>query len=782
MNLHMYIMNGLRMNKFQLIKSLKMDPVFMMCRYLLIILSLILTGCKYSDEKAMVARTISWNYDDLILLDPADAKKPEQDIIALYTRIIGDSFQIRIDFVDLFSLNRADIYIPIDTNEGGSNSIFTVAGTIPFDIDWDYLIIMPAEGLVKVVDRNYLLVSGLELLISMDNSNDNLTISFNRNKLPINWNLSRIQVLCALKNKITVVEKTKPVFIDNPPPPKARVMFLFWNVFNAKTPSQTLRAWAGAHSGPLRDRHGLSYLIDAARNTNTPIFLMGLLNQDSISALDYIDSLSQIRELEKKGIIGLIDENLFFNVIYADETYPDDEAPRLINKIFDIYPNINFDWIAKTLNLSVLKDNFVNNNSLEYFIGYSDYAKLMNFTEFCPLHLSEIDYPLDNLKNFLRCKSILINSTITPAPSLIIVGGDFSASLLGNPAFNTLFFQFIQNLPWIEVLSATDIVSSISDYSARNISIENIDYEQSFAYSSLSSLQNKIYFDLLRSPANQMSYEATRIFTDMSRPGIKGNKSLESLYISQIGHLLKASKWADHPVSINDCTVDIDYDNAKECILANSQIFMSIEPQGGYIPFIFFKNLSGMHQLIGPTWEFILGISDPSEWDLSQGLLADPGQILGALEDDGRYLNMYDANNSENRIELSTADKTITKFISIENNKVIFNIINNRASPSSSRIPIVLDPWIRYQPNWGDQYYLSVRSKDIIWGIKDGISLEISTFTPFEFFSFNSSKAEMLLPENPNFDYPPGHYLPYPINLLEIQSGKEYTIELLINP
>ena len=51
-----------------------------------------------------------------------------------------------------------------------------------------------------------------------------------------------------------------------------------------------------------------------------------------------------------------------------------------------------------------------------------------------------------------------------------------------------------------------------------------------------------------------------------------------------------------------------------------TNIFIVIEKDGGYIPFVFTRDAQGIHQIIGPTWEFIIGLSDPSSWDIKLGV------------------------------------------------------------------------------------------------------------------------------------------------------------------
>ncbi len=88
----------------------------------------------------------------------------------------------------------------------------------------------------------------------------------------------------------------------------------------------------------------------------------------------------------------------------------------------------------------------------------------------------------------------------------------------------------------------------------------------------------------------------------------------------------------------------------------------------------------------------------------------------------------------------------------------------------------------RYTTGWGDAYHLSIESSGVWWGLDSGENVLVSSNAPIRAYAFNSTRNAMFNPENPNFDYGSGHYLPFPMAMIEI-SGKESThIEIKINP
>jgi hypothetical protein len=670
------------------------------------------------------------------LLDPVDALIPEQDLIALYTRTDNKYYQIRMDFLDMEFPYNHDIYIPIDTNPGGSNQIRTSNnGLLDVGINWEYLIFIPASGNVVIVNSQLSNVYGMELLIFRDNPQDNIVLSFNQKAIPEITSLTKIQVIITPPNQDIVADLIKPIYIEAPSPSRVKVLFAFWNTFSASTPAETLRSWAGAHSGPISSRHGLKYLLDAADNTKTPVVLLDLLKPETVSALDYLDVLPKIDSL--------------FN------------GSLLLNE----------------------------NNDL--FCGYYDYAKYIKLSQNCLVSPSNSIENANISEILLECKSSFISQGLLNSPNPIILGGDFSNSLLGDPVISTALFTYINYHPWIQVLSRYDTQNTFGNKTIgfpsyfNSHSISQINYPLntiSEINSKHSQTEQYIYSALLDLPKNKITDLAWQVYASLSHPSSSELLPLSANYIGQIGHILAAAEWVDQPFSITTCNIDLDYDGENECILANKSIFLTIEPKGAYIPYIFSNDKNGAHQIVGPTWEFILGLADPSTWDLSLGVMSDPGQIPGAFADNADDLEDYKITLLDNEILFESDISPLHKSFKITNNDILVNIQDSRQSSNPFQIPFVLDPWIRYTAGWGNKYISTTTSQGIQWGIKQGLSIELHSNTQIQIYPFNATHNEMAYPEDPNFDYSRGHYLPYPMALSEIYSTGVTSVDIVINP
>lgn len=705
-----------------------------------------------------------WKYADLRALDGVDSSGPGEDLIALYTRVMDKYFQLRLDLFDLDTLQGQDIYVLIDAHPGGSSQVKMTDGRIfQAAVAWDYLICIPQVGNIKVMKDNYSPISGSGLLVSRDPSQDNVVISFRLEAIPVQRGLSQIQVLTTAPNQAIVADVIDPVRIDAPSPSRARIAFAFWNTFPSATPAKTLRSWKGAHSGPMSTRHGLYYLLEAAARTRTPVILLDLLEPDNLAALDYLSVLPWVQDLIHQDILILPVVN---------------NTPSLLYK--DMQTNINkeLDWI----NIFMMDSN-------NDFVSVYDYAKLLKLKEcystaLIPNNGQSSSGMID------QCKKMLVSQSISGSPTPTLLGGDFSNSLLGDPTTSLAFFTYIQNHPWIEVLSRDDLyaeldIPSTSNFplpesgAAANITLPN---ELIAPDKNLTEIYQSIYSEIQMLPKNQISDLARQVFYSMAGSSSPAYETLRDQYAGQIGQIIEAAKWVDHPYQSSRCDIDLDHDGNNECVLSNQNIFLTIEPAGGYIPFIFSSDSHGAHQIIGPTWEFMLGISDSTLWDLSQGIRSDPDQILGAFDQKIGRMENFSFDLKDNGINLFNVDMTMRKSFEIIDHSVFISVRGTVFPGETTDIPLVIDPWIRFTPDWGDKYVFSEIAGGIKWGITAGVSVELQSIEQISFYPFNATHGYMNTSEDPNFDYPRGHYLPYPIALAEITPPGEYSIKITINP
>jgi hypothetical protein len=762
----------------------------------LVILTILLVGCGLVRASQKLRNLMDWDYSDLKLIDPVDAVDPSQDLIAAYARMNDRSLQLRIDFLQLDKHLGMDIYIPMDVNPGGETQIITNdVSSLMSDLSWDYLIKITAAGDIVLVDEHYAIIKGVQCLIVYDSEQDRLVIDvIHADLLGING-FTKFQVIISPPGSAEIADKSVTFSIDTNSPARAKILFAFWNTFSSDTPAQTLRSWTGAHAGPLSGRHGLKYLIDAADRTNSTIFLLDLVTPKNISALDYLNLLPRIQKLSDQSILGLPALGLY------DVQAKFQSSSTVVKNSYEKFnPNVYTQWIKNNnlnnidmqsnLNFILLLNKYINLLNRYYNLVDNDYAQYAEKQLDCKLlpTSTSTNPPTKMLSS--DCKRLFLTYAIDQPASPLILGGDFSKSVLGDPSNSSQLFSYIKIHPWIQVLSIQDVATSrdllsgfpIPNQDRQTSEVKNFQQLPSIKDTKTSSVLSEIYTSLQEAPNNQLTNLAWQVFDSLTRPGSPELLPIRENYIGQIGEILAASNWEKSPTAIQTCTRDLDYDGVNECILANDHIFAIIEPDGGYVPFVFTTDDQGIHQLIGPTWEFIVGLSDPSSWDIASGIRADSAQILGAFQDKFTSWNYYDVKYSSGKIDLYNDNLSMRKSVYIYSNSIQFDIQTTEPFLINPSIPLIVDPWHRFTPRWGDSYIKSDLPSGLRWGILHGEMVGVYSTNPITTFAFNDTRESLAYPENPNFDYLPGHYLPFPMALVDLMSSGNISVDIRINP
>jgi len=216
-----------------------------------------------------------------------------------------------------------------------------------------------------------------------------------------------------------------------------------------------------------------------------------------------------------------------------------------------------------------------------------------------------------------------------------------------------------------------------------------------------------------------------------------------------------------------------------ECILANGKYFAVIEANGARLTHLFF----GEHQLVGPTAQFAIGLSDPSEWNKITGDGADPGQIMGAFVDETQPFQEYAASwPAPDTLTLANADGSRVKTFRLTEAglDVTYQVsglaLSLSKGPMRTQIPLAVDPQLFF---FGPSEYVAAQSASSwTWGTANGIKVQVQTDTALSAENFTESLPFLSLPEDPNVEYPPGHYLPFPLSLVTISSNGNFRVKI----
>jgi hypothetical protein len=757
---------------------------------LILILTILTTACVSTGNNLLVEHVEpEWVYSDLRHIDPIDSPDPKNDAIAVYFRKTGDDQQIRIDLLESISqIPTHDIYILFDDRPGGNNFIKMDNNiNLTTVINWDTLLNLSASGDMKLINSAGEYVLHHRTRVLRDPIMDTIVISI-RNLILNSLNTS-IQIILTESNTDHVLDNIGPLKTSSAPPEPIPIMIAFWDIFLPYTPAQVLRSWDGAHTGPSSSRHGLKHLLNGIENSKIPVYLFDLNTIDNLSTLDYIGYIDTLHKLQSKNLIFLpetipivnnsrqldVEEYLHF---YSDE-----------KENFDISESPSLYLPQHLLSTPLLSRLVISNNEVSeksigcvemfknfggIFVLANDYAQCSS-ADILDLLGSVPQATPDGLS--IQIKSMLIQELTKTNKQQILIGGSLRNSEWGEPksALNSL--NYINAHPWIRVITNYDILSSnIHGGSLTNmITTENIGNNHKL------DIYDGLLDELKNSPTNRITDVAWHTFYSMINQSPIKPSSLTEKYLGQIGHLIFAAGWAEKPTKITTCDIDIDWDRETECVLADNHIFISIEKAGGYISFGFINLPDGIHQFIAPTYQFAIGLSDPSSWDLSNNLLSDPNQILGAFIEQNPDLEAYTDTLKDSGIVLTNQDNSISKEFALSETGIQVSIYSEKMV--SVMIPIGLDPWTRYTQGWGDMYNKHPGTlSEWNWGIDSGPLVSIQSTAPLSTYTFIDSRDMISFPENPNFDYSPGHYLPFPMALVEINDIYDLFTEINITP
>jgi len=767
----------------------------------IIIFIFFLTACQPAPNPVYVG---SWQYTNLRLLGAVSSPDPSIDLIAVYTRSRGPEEQIRLDLLDLSDLPTYDLYLAIDTQPGGATWLPINAKSA---IDWDTLVVIPASGPIQTYAPPSTSNPGsLERLptrynmaarIVRDPQLDMLIISLSQHALGVTPAGYNLQVFITPAGSIDLIDSLGPVRSDSLPPPPARALFAFWNSLPAYSPAQALRRWDGAHTGPLGDRHGLSNLLRAARSSGTPLVLLDLKLPTSLSALDYVGGVNLVKDMIGSGLLSLPEtlprptEQLPlpdwarqralaesrqigldfgfpaspFLYATADQVPPIDPAQL----IFAPYPSS--EATPQPVTVGRWRDKLIVPIPQPELMADSNQQ-------------ATLDGPSLDVRRALVHTALAGQSGDSPehAPVLVL-GGDLPSTTWGSPRIARITFQYMQAHPWIQVLFAHDLLALRPS-------------PQVPVINSTSSIPSLILDELKASPNNNLTSTAWQAYLTLLSPLAPAPPGLENLraaYLGQVEPLMAAARWADRPDSKATCDVDLDLDGKPECILASENFFAVFKIESGALTYLFAKTENGPHQLVGPSSQFLTGASQPSEWDLSRGLAADPEIIPGAFAGPG---GPYQVSLDSGNLTFTSHDGLIKTYrLTPTGLRLEFR----SSIPVLAQLPLALDPWVRFSPDWFNRYQGQAIPQGWSWELSPAppasgvqpaspqintrsLHVEINSSAPLSTRSFLESQAYLSIPEDPNRDYPAGHYLPFPMAVVEFSSPGDFSVEIQVVP
>lgn len=739
-----------------------------------------------------------WQYSHLRAIDQVEASTPEGDVIALYTRTLDDQLQIRLDLLEYGGDPDYDLYLAFDSLPGGTNTLPISARA---GIEWDRLLVIPAQGDIQALDHNGQTVPAAAIRMIRDPLQDTWEISGNRlafypSDFPPAQQIGyQLQVFLTPAGSTQVSDQVGPVRSDQPPPPPAQALMVFWDSFPAYTPATALRRWSGAHTGPLGTSHGLSQLLTASQSAGIPLALLDLKSPTALSALDQMGHLDWIKELERSGAVILPD--------IAPETLQSAQPPQIefITALEQLQSDIThrFGMTPSPFRFSPSGSLVTERASRLVFLPQEGAATQL--TPITPVRWQDqVLIPLTEthsaaqseqatsdglaleVKRALIETALVANAPAGEAPPILLLGGALPESTWGSPLPSRAGFRYLHHHPWIKMLGRhdlaalrgqtvlTDLESHARPHPEGDQAFDTLELEQA----------------LLAASDNELSQAAWQAYLTLTAPVSPTSPDLPRLranYIPVVWALLEASNWAAFPYEKSSCEIDPDRDGQYECLIATQETFALFEIQHGALTLAVMRpTAEQIYQIIAPSSQLITGLSDPLFWQLEAGDLSDPDVIPGAFAEPAR---LYQARLiTPHQVDFYEAQSGAQKTITIDGQRISARYAHLGADPIQTvQAALALNPWIRFTPGWADAYHESYRDDRWEWQVDPLFSLQASATGEIAVFHFNQSRADLRRAENPNKDYPLGHFLPYPLAVLEIPAkpGLEIHLELVRN-
>ncbi len=761
-------------------------------RYIILILiSLALFTVSCSPEEISKPGD-SWEYTDLRILSTSDEENPEGDFIAAYSRIAGSDLQFRFDLLDISITPNVDFYVAIDTKPGGTQ-LLPINGSSK--IEWDTLLYLPATGSPQALSSSSVSDNDKPMFSLREDIvprviripwHDYVIISINKNAVPFTSKDIRIQAFSSSPGSLTIQDSIGPFSTTALPPQPAPVILAFWNTFPAYTPAQSLRRWDGAHTGPFGERHGLSILLDNVKRFRVPTILLDLRNPIALSALDHLGKMAIINELVTNKLIVLPDSipgspslPLFPTGLpdWAVEQYLQDL--KATSEMYGL-PSSDIFYTPHTLEESVDGYSLIFNPGNPISTIHTPNRISLPVPDQIPDEFQATPDGLSiNARRQLLINALEINRQSGYLP-LLILGGSFADSAFGDPISSAATFSYIANHPWIKPTNGDDLIALTPHARPQTMSgTTMLTSVESFSPSQILAGLPKPSAKSENQVLNAAWQSALSLYGPLP-PEPDNLPALRSIYSGQIGIFIEAVNWANMPTPRQDCQIDVDLDGTPECVLASHNQFAIFDLEGARLLAYFYLFESGLHQIIAPTSQFVVGLGDPSSWQLENREGADTAGIHGAFIDSPPPWQLYNVGGSIGQLTFVSPDQRIIKEFSITDNGLMVEI--NSLDDINTQIPVAIDPWKRYLPGWSESYEHYPITEGFLFRINDQLVLKVITDSSISANLFTDSSSYLSAPENPNFDYPIGHYLPYPMAVLTPQSQRDLSIEFTFIP
>jgi len=736
-----------------------------------VVLILSLTACKpVSDEQSSLYS--GWTIEDLLWLSNAESDFLSQDFVAAYARWDSEWVEFRFDALGNNQTQGVDFWLLLDVIPGDTH----FSSGLPSGIaeNWDIALYFTVAGETYIFSPDDTPWQGVAPTLIINHEMDSYIVQMQHLSLGDNLLGISFKSILTLPNSDLPLSETPEISVQqtrliNPAP----VLLTFWNAMPAVTPAQALRRWNGAHTGPSGRRHGLKHLLDSSEAFGIPIVLLDLRAPFSLSALELLGQFDRITLLQNSGLLIIPEITNAFQSYYEGANNIEADLER-----FELTPSM----------LAYANDCDFSTEYSAYFSPLFDYYHIYTVQGKRILPTAEVSsnvmgnslIQLDENGLSLDIKKALLQVAVnSDNRDLLVLGGSLPDSLWGDPSISSKAMQYLADHPWIDPMTQSDLLThpviqvqpgdnpdNCVDWINGEISVEDL------------SEINQLSSDIENLPDNLASQEARNMLALLTQ--YSSSNELQSIrleYLFIIDDLIQASLWGNSPSHISRC-------NNNSCTLASENVLATIDLQTGSLRFLASYSDSGNYtQWIAPSAQLSVGLSDPSEWQSGLGMAADPAVIPGAfaVDEPGIHLQAIQSNDLTLAYTHSgNGDSQPSIAYQLIENGIRISFVN--WENDTTQIPLIINPANRFLPGWPDMYNIQWTENDFYFFSKNQTDAEISIHleqgTISKIADYHDSISLLQTPEDPDISYPAGHYLPFPLILLEINTGEEMQIQI----
>lgn len=726
-----------------------------------------------------VAVAPTWQLSDVRLLDGLDSASPAAELVALYTRFFQEEAHIRLDFLDLSPVANFDILLALDTQAGGASFVPegwpSLAEPLEKAPAWDYLVDIQAEGAIHVfsysTSSGWALHPASSVRVLRNPLQGMVEIHLKAPPRPAFSPKSRVQVWSLFPGDGSILDTSGVVKWNSLPPKSLALVLAFSGVFPAYTPSQGLRKWDGAHTGPSGGRHGLSNLLRAARAQEVPLLLLDAADPASLAALDYQGGLALVKAMARQGLLSLASP-----LPPGSSELPASVISQFLEKnasALQSYDLPGMDWIYAP----ILSEESYAQSAVSTALPSSISPSGRSILSLPAFYNPSADYQPTSEGLPLALRQLLITQALasqSSSNSFLLIGGSLPQSSWGNPQAARAALRYLMMHPWLRIAHPRELLL--------NSTLKLLPGNAPILSSPAGLQPPDLITQLTAAPVSTLSQAAWSSYRAAFAPLFPYPTRLLELrqsYLAESFRLLSAAQWARNPQPLQDCSQDIDQDGQVECLFSNLSVLLILQPANALLEGVFALAQDGAHQLSGSSAQLISGLSDPLDWIETNSQLFDPQVVDGYLSTNGEIFNAF---FSEEKLFLQDANEITFASFKLLPDGVHVQFFKESPGDQIS-IPLLLDPWLRFNPSGLRDYSGETFPTGFHWSAGNSSALVFETNAPFSSQVFTSSRANLAATEDPNFAYPPGHSLPYPLAVIHLQAASPYAFSLrLVRP